>query len=117
MADGSIQWFSTNTLASESELFDLACPMRTAEGTMTVDILDELSDVLNLARVLVGQHSQELADDSTVRGSLGSMLYRAHLRAKTASEVAYQAHRRRKQAAEQAEQVEQAEQPENLSNG
>ncbi len=55
--------------------------LQKAEASKAIELLDEAADVLNLARVLVGQCSGDLTDDFSVRNSLCSMLDRAYRRA------------------------------------
>jgi hypothetical protein len=67
----------------------LANPMGRALESLVSDVLDEVGDVLELARVIASNCPQELVDDKTTRGALDSMLHRAHERAEAASRLAW----------------------------
>ena len=73
----------------EEDILELANPMGRALESIVSDVLDEVSDVLELARVIVSNCPQELVDDKTTSGALDSMLHRAHERAETASRLAW----------------------------
>jgi hypothetical protein len=91
MANGNITTDLAAATASkdEDDLLLLANPMGRALESLVSDVLDEVSDVLELARVIASNCPQELVDDKTTSGALDSMLHRAHERAEAASRLAW----------------------------
>ncbi len=89
MADGNSAVDIGAATAAKNELLELASPMGREAKTLVSDVLVELADVLELARLIVSQCPQDIVDDSAVRSALESTLHRAHERAETASKIAH----------------------------
>lgn len=73
----------------EDDLLLIANPMGRDPATLVSDVLDELSDTLEVVRLITSNCAQELADDKTASGALDAMLHRAHERAEAASRLAW----------------------------
>ncbi len=69
------------------DLVGLAIPIGDTD-TIVSEVLGELADVIELARVIASCCPQELVDDKDTRSALCSTLYRARERAETASSIA-----------------------------
>jgi hypothetical protein len=62
-----------------------------ASGSVLPAVLDEVGDVAELARVIVENCADDLAEDSTLRAALGTMLARMQARAELAAKLASKA--------------------------